>query len=234
MALAPVEFDPLESARTFTVACSSYICAVLLPDVIARVRREAPSVAVTIRSWGPGVTEDFEDGRVDVLIGDFERVPERFEHEPLFSDRPVWVLGRDYLLPKASPETVLPRLMSLQEGSTAGIDGVVAENGLVRRVALDEHSGVIGVVPGNAASSPVLATIPYSSVAPLIVKHADMAALLPGRLARLFAQHFDLDLVETSAEFAESRIGAVWHREHGRHPAVLWFRDLVKGVAAGL
>jgi DNA-binding transcriptional LysR family regulator len=236
MALTPIDFVAEASTRAFTVACSSYICAVLMPEVIVRLRRAAPQSTVAIRSWAPGLTDDLEGGRVDVLIGDFEHVPERFELDPLFSDRPVWMLGRDYLQPKreGEPPSLLPRLAALQEGAPTEVGPVVAENGLVRRVALDEQSGVIGVPAGKFDSAPVLATIPYTSVAPLIVKHADMAALLPERLARIFAAHFDLDLVPAANTLPETRIGAVWHREHGRHPAVVWFRDLLRGVAQEL
>src|SRR5581483_10693479 len=147
---------------------------------------------------------------------DFEHVPERFALDPLFSDRPVWMLGRDYLQPRRTDgggaPALLPRLAALQEGAPTEVGPVVAENGLVRRVALDEQSGVIGVAPGKFDSAPVLATIPYSSVAPLIVKHADMAALLPERLARIFAAHFELELVPAANSLPETRIGAVWHR----------------------
>jgi len=236
MALAPLDFVPEESTRAFSVACSSYICAVLMPEVIARLRREAPQSTVAIRSWAPGLVDELEGGRVDVLIGDFEHVPERFAIDPLFSDRPVWMLGRDYLQPKRteSEARLLPRLAALQEGAPSEMGPVVTENGLVRRVALDEQSGVIGVPPGKFDSAPVLATIPYSSVAPLIVKHADMAALLPERLARIFAAHFELDLVPAANSLPETRIGAVWHREHGRHPALTWFRELLRSAAKGL
>lgn len=236
MALSPIAFRPLESTRAFTLVCSSYVCAVLLPDVIARIRREAPHVALNIRSWEPGVIDAFETGEVDLLVGDFERVPARFEIEPLFRDRPVWLLGRDYLQPEQSGAAragALPRLMAL-EGGSAAIGGVVVENGLARRVALDEQSGVIGVRPGDVESGPVLATIPYSSVAPLIVKHADMAALLPARLARIFAAHFDLDMVEAPADFPDARIGAVWHRERGRHAALIWLREVLRHATAAL
>src|SRR5205823_14911571 len=136
--------------------------------------------------------------------------------------------------PSGERPAVLPRLAALQEGAPASVGPMVAENGLVRRVALDEQSGVIGVPPGKFDSAPVLATIPYSSVAPLIVKHADMAALLPDRLALIFASHFDLDLVPAAASLPETRIGAVWHREHGRHPALTWFRELLRSAARAL
>jgi DNA-binding transcriptional LysR family regulator len=237
MALAPLDFVATESSRSFTVACSSYVCAVLMPEVIARLRHEAPQATVAIRSWTPGITDELEGGRVDVLIGDFEHVPERFALDPLFSDRPIWMLGRDYLQPKAAESerlAMLPRLAALQEGAPAEVGPVVAENGLVRRVALDEQSGVVGVPPGKFDSAPVLATIPYSSVAPLIVKHADMAALLPMRLAQIFAEHFELDLIPAADTLPETRIGAVWHREHSRHPALGWFRELLLKAAAEL
>jgi DNA-binding transcriptional LysR family regulator len=237
MALTPLDFVPEESTRAFTIACSSYICAVLIPEVIARLRHEAPQATVAVRTWAPGLTDELEAGRVDVLIGDFEHVPERFELDALFSDRPVWMLGRDYLQPKRAedePPALLPRLAALQEGAPPEMGPVIAENGLVRRVALDEQSGVIGVPPGKFDSAPILATIPYSSVAPLIVKHADMAALLPERLAQIFAAHFELDLVPASNALPETRIGAVWHREHGRHPALVWFRALLRAVAREL
>jgi DNA-binding transcriptional LysR family regulator len=237
MALTPLDFVPAESSRSFSVACSSYVCAVLMPEVIARLRHEAPQATVAIRSWAAGVTDELDGGRVDVLIGDFEHVPERYALDPLFGDRPVWMLGRDYLQPKSGEDerlAMLPRLAALQEGAPAEVGPVVAENGLVRRVALDEQSGVIGVPPGKFDSAPVLATIPYSSVAPLIVKHADMAALLPTRLAQIFAAHFELDLIPAAGTLPETRIGAVWHREHSRHPAVGWFRDLLLSVAKEL
>jgi DNA-binding transcriptional LysR family regulator len=233
MALAPLDFVPEESTRTFTVACGSYICAVLMPEVIARLRREAPRATVSIRSWAPGMTDALDSGRVDVLIGDIEHAPDRFELDTLFHDRPVWMLGRDYLQPRrdGEPAAALLRLAAVQEGPPAEVGPVVTENGLVRRVALDEQSGIIGVPPGKFDSAPVLATIPYSSVAPLIVKHADMAALLPGRLARIFAEHFELELVPAADTLPETRIGAVWHREHSRHPALVWFRELLRSAA---
>jgi DNA-binding transcriptional LysR family regulator len=41
-ALTPTAFRAAESSRTFTVACSAYVSAVLLPGVIARMRALAP------------------------------------------------------------------------------------------------------------------------------------------------------------------------------------------------
>ena len=63
---------------------------------------------------------------------------------------------------------------------------------------------------------------------------ADMAALLPRRLANLFVQSFDLDVAEPDADFRELEIHSLWHREHGTHAAIAWFRGLLAEVAASL
>jgi len=142
MALSPIEFLPAESTRDFTVVCSGAVSAVLLPDVISRMREVAPRASITARTWVPGIVREFDDRRIDVLIGGFGHIPERFEFQPLFRDRPVWVLGRDYMQPKAPIDhaTVLPRLASVQECSDDNIFRTVTENGLERRIEAGDNS----------------------------------------------------------------------------------------------
>jgi DNA-binding transcriptional LysR family regulator len=237
MALTPRAFEPLASNRVFTIACSGYICAVLLPELMRRMRAQAPNTKLVVRSFESGVVAALEAGQVDLLVGGFGHIPERFNSELLFHDTPVWLLGRDYLDPKTeiSPDRVarLPKLTA-KSGNATVIEGVVVENGLERRVSLDEHSGVVGVPLGDMDGEPVLASIPYSSVAPLIVKHSDMAALLPRRLANLFVQSFDLDIAEPDSELNKLEILSLWHREHGNHAAIAWFRGVLADVAAAL
>jgi DNA-binding transcriptional LysR family regulator len=238
MALTPLAFDPQASTRVFTIACSGYICAVLLPELMRRIRAQAPGAKLVVRSLENGVVTALEAGQIDVLVGGFGHIPERFSSEVLFQDAPVWLLGRDYLHPKTevTPDRVarLPRLTAMSGDNATVVEGVVVENGLERRVSLDEHSGVVGVPLGDMNGGPVLASIPYSSVTPLIVKHSDMAALLPRRLANLFVQSFDLDIAEPDSDLVTLEIRSLWHREHGNHAAIVWFRSLLAEIAADL
>jgi DNA-binding transcriptional LysR family regulator len=129
-ALTPTSFLAEESGRTFTVACSAYVAAVLLPGVIARMRERAPHTHLAVVPFGAGVLDRFESGQIDVLIGDFGRVPDGCEARPLFEDNLVWLLGRDYVLePPAWPtgawrsrrrSPTLPTAPSARTASSAG------------------------------------------------------------------------------------------------------------------
>ena len=253
-ALAPADFVAEHSSRQFTLACSAYISAVLLPGVIARMRQVAPRARLAVRAWGPGVLDQFVAGRIDLLLGDFARVPEGFERQVLFEDRPVWLVGRDYVLPegmqRATPEAMRQRFQFLVDAAPRLTQRSVSENGFERRTALEEDCGIVESSLGGAIDGAVLESLPYSAIAPLLVKQADLAALLPYRLALLFARQLGLDIVDlplikdstgkdpTRDESAGDdatrrlRVAAVWPPGYGCRAPVVWLRALLAEVAA--
>lgn len=241
-ALTPSSFLAEESARTFTVVCSAYVSAVLLPGVIARMRQLAPKAGLSVRSWSNGVVDQLESGLVDLLLGDFVRVPETLDSQILFADRAVWLVGRDYVLPGIPPGPArhgVPEARQLRNESFNRMNPrlpgrTVLEGGIERRIALDECCGIVGNPAAGRSDDPILESLPYSSIAPLVVKHADLAALLPRRLALLFARDFGLDVVDLPREHEALgvRIGAAWHRDHGNRAPVTWLRNLLIEVAS--
>jgi DNA-binding transcriptional LysR family regulator len=234
-ALTPTSFQAEESARTFTVVCSAYVSAVLLPGVIARIRQVAPKAGLAVRPWNAGVVEQLVSGQIDLLLGDFVRVPAGLECQALFADRAVWLVGRDYVLPTAQNARQL-RVEGFNRITPHLASPTVLESGVERRVALDECCGIVGNPVGDAPGSPILESLPYAAIAPLVVKHADLAALLPRRLALLFARDFGLDVVDLPPgnDALGIRIGAAWHFDHGSRPPVAWLRNLLVEVASKL
>ena len=231
-ALTPTDFLAAESSRTFTVACSAYVSAVLLPGVIARMRERAPRTHLAVVSWGPGVLDRFDSGQIDVLLGDFGRAPEGYEARALFTDRLVWLMGREYILAPGMTD----RRAQIQAVRPDLSDRVVWENGFERRTGFEEYCGMVGNPVDGIECRPALDSLPYSMIAPLVVKQTDLAALLPQRLAALFAQDLRLDMVEPAggAFSAEIRIAAIRHPDYGTRPPVAWFGDLLAEVAAML
>ena len=94
LALSPSEFIPEQTDRRFTIACTEYAGAVIIPPLIARLRQEAPHASLSILPSNQGVAETLRCGRADLAIGSFRRFPDWFESETLLQENRVWVPRR--------------------------------------------------------------------------------------------------------------------------------------------
>src|SRR5258706_6365493 len=90
LALAPTEFVPELSDRRFTLTCTEYAGAVLMPAFIARLRSAAPYASLNVLPSNLGVAESLRSGRADIAIGSFRRIPECAASEPLLNESRVW------------------------------------------------------------------------------------------------------------------------------------------------
>jgi DNA-binding transcriptional LysR family regulator len=235
-ALAPQTFDPAAAERTFTVIGSPYISAVLVPDLIARLRERAPRVGLRVTSFGWDAIETLEIGRADVALGAFEGATDPFDYRPLFTETLVWVLRAghplarpgaaftvetlaqlehvaiDYPRPEVTPEDRRPRRRTTL-GDTGLFDRELVRRGLVRR---------IGVV------------VPDSYTALAVVARSDMAALAPRRLAERAVQRGSVQLLEPPYESPPLEIGVLQMRDRASDSAQIWFMQLLTESAAAI
>jgi DNA-binding transcriptional LysR family regulator len=239
LALAPAEFDPCETSRRFTIACTEYVGTVLMPGFIAKLRAQAPNAELRIRPSNMGVAEALLAGRVDLAIGSFRRVPEPFAYEPLFRETRVWVLSADH--PAAGSELTLARLAELSHViiSATGedehaIDGYVIDHGLERLVTRSELGLLQGALAAVGLRRVIGLTTPHFAAALAVVSQSDMAAPLPRRLAAAFAEQYRLRLFDPPYASPPFDIMALWHRDHGAEPAIAWLRTVLREVAADL
>src|SRR5260370_40962929 len=73
LALAPSEFAPETSDRRFTLTCTEYAGAVLMPTLIARLREAAPHTPLNVLPSNLGVAATLRSGRADLAIGSLRR-----------------------------------------------------------------------------------------------------------------------------------------------------------------
>jgi DNA-binding transcriptional LysR family regulator len=234
-ALAPPEFDPATSTRRFTIDAGTYTCAVMLPEVVSRLRVEAPHVELRIRNAGSSLVDTLDAGRADVAIGGFARIPDRFAREGLFDERLVWVMRADH--PMADEPLTMDRLCALPHIIIAMaedaqvVDGSVVDNGLERRVIWDDGS-VQRAMAERGKQRIVALTVFDSHSALSIVSRTDMVAFVPRRLALAF-QPFGLKLLEAPYPTPGSRISLLWRKDQDS-AALSWFRALLISTAAAL
>jgi len=235
-ALAPQTFDPAGAERRFTVIASPYVSAVLMPELISRLRERAPRVDLRVTSFGWDAIENLEIGRADAALGAFDGATDRFDYRPLFTETLVWVLrtghplGRpgaaltveslaelahvaiDYPRPEVTPEDRRPRRRTTL-GDSGVFDQELMRRGLVRR---------IGVV------------VPDSYTALAVVARSDMAALAPRRLAERAVQKGSLQLLEPPYESPPVEVGVLQMRDRASDPAQVWLMQLLAESAAAI
>jgi DNA-binding transcriptional LysR family regulator len=234
-ALAPADFDPATTTRRFTLEAGAYICAVMLPQVVARLRIEAPRAELRIRNTGVNLVETMDAGRSDVAIGGFVRAPDRFAQAPLFDERMVWVIRADH--PMADqPLTMnrlcdLPHIIVAQVEDAQAVDGAVVDNGLERRAIWDDSS-VQRALAAQGRQRTVALTVPDSHSALSIVSRTDMIAFVPRRLALTF-EPFGLKLLDPPYPAPGSTLSLLWRRDHDS-AALTWLRTVLIATAEAM
>ena len=234
-ALAPADFDPGETDREFIIAASAYSASVLLPEVLARVRTEAPQAAIRVRSLSQGAVEELDAGRADMVIGSFGRTPERFESEPLFRDRLVWVVRADHPI-AAQALTVealaaIPHLVVVAADPADIIQGSVMEQGVERRVALDD-TVLAEELAARGLTRTVALTLSDMHSALAVVARSDMVTAAPLGLVQVFGDALGLKALEPPYFSPARDVLALW-RKDGDGAALQWLRGLLReaGVA---
>jgi DNA-binding transcriptional LysR family regulator len=239
LALAPTEFVPENTDRRFTLTCTEYAGAVLMPGLIERFRADAPNASLNVLPSNLGVAETLRSGRADLAIGSFRRVPEWCASEPLLQETRVWLISADH--PAAGEEMTLERLAALPHLVIAAtgederaIDGYVVDHGLERLVTRSDAGLLAGALAARGLRRNVAVTTPHFLSALAAVSQSDMAALLPRRLATAFMGRYRLVLFEPPYSSPPFEVMSLWHREHGDQPAIVWLRQLLREVAAQL
>jgi len=236
-ALNAETFDSITADNTFTLAASPYACAVLLPAVLGRLRRDAPGVAMRVHHSFLDVALALNAGRLSLAIAGFGQAPERLGVQVLVQETLVWVMRADH--PMAQEPLTLERLAAIPhlvpgvaEMEGLGANGMIVEHGLERRVSQDDGGALGSALAKLGLARRIGLTVPDSHAALAIVGETDLAALVPRRLAVAAAARGGLRLFDPPYDSPAVPFSMVWHHGHGSDPANEWLRGLVQQVAA--
>jgi len=79
-------FDASASDRIFRIMASDYTEVTLLPQLLSRLRREAPGIRLDIMTPSDVSFHDVERGKVDMVINRFDTLPQSFHQVHLWDD----------------------------------------------------------------------------------------------------------------------------------------------------
>ncbi len=160
-------FDPgAAQGRRFTLAASDYADIVLVPHIVARLRREAPGADLRVaRLDRATLYEQLDNGMVDVAIGGHLTPPKRMRVTPLYDETFVCIADKQHPGLRGRKLTLdryvaLPHALFVpsDDGSARGVvDVSLARLGRKRRVACTFAH--IVALPHAVAGTDLIATL---------------------------------------------------------------------------
>lgn len=217
IAVRQVKFDAASSRRIFNIATPDYLNAVLLGEIVARLRKLAPHSQVAFHSLGPDYdyARAMENGELDVVIGNWPQPPENLRIAPLFEDEVVCLMRKGHPL----------------AGKPLGTAEYLAAEHLVPTPYAVGQRGVIDLhLARERMKRNVVAYVPYFGLVPYLLLETDMLFSSP----RIFAEHcakmMPLAVAEPPIEFPKMSFYLLWHDRSHYEEECRWFREQIISV----
>ena len=212
-----VVFDPATSRRRFVIGAPDGAYGVLLPPLLAEVRRTAPGIDLAMRNLVGGRFDaalgELDERTLDVAIVPLPDIPVRFAARKLYDEDFVLVRrgrsgGRRMTLAQYCES---PHLVVSASGDPTGmVDGELAKRGKTRRVVL---------------------TVSNFMQALAFVAESDLVTALPRQFALKHAPRYPVRISEPPFPFLSSPLRAVVPEVATRDGGIAWLLGVLERSA---
>jgi DNA-binding transcriptional LysR family regulator len=212
------QFDAKTSTRRFTLGTPDGVSAVLLPPLLAEIRKSAPRVDLSVRNLVGQfhlALADLDERTLDVALIPLDTIPARFIARTLYHEEFVIVKRKGHRL-SAKPTlaqyaAAMHIVVSLSGDPRGQIDDMLAQHGLTRRVALTASNFFLALA---------------------IVAETDLVAALPRRFATMHAARYAVTIAEPPIPMLSSPIRAIAPKVATMDAGLSWLLDVVERICA--
>lgn len=212
--LGGVPFEPQAAVRCFRVAMSDYAAQLLLPQLVARLRQQAPTIQLAVvQANREQMLQQLQDGALDLALGVIEDVPPAIHTETLFSEMFVCVAA---------------------SASLAGKTELTLEQWLARAhvsVALrpDANEEIAKALTAGGWSRHIALSLPYWSAALAVLPGTDLVLTVASRtLQQLHTDELRCFPAPAPLNLPEFAFKQLWHSRQQQDAALTWLRDLIR------
>lgn len=218
-------FQPDASDREFLIATNDYVDSLLLPWVVQRLQRDAPSIALrTVRTdylFLPPV-ERLQSGELDLALGFFGETPRPnpgLLNRRLLTGRLVCILRTTH--PRAGRQLSLrtfveaPHVRVMYPGNErqGSIDTILRSRGLSRRIAV---------------------TVPHYLTIPAMVAKSNLLGVVPEQMAHRAARSLRLKIFDPPIALPDITVMMIWNERAQFDRAHRWFRECIVAASQAL
>ncbi|MDI4236704.1 LysR family transcriptional regulator [Bradyrhizobium sp. Arg237L] len=221
--LAPgSDFDPATAQRRLSIAVTDYGDLIVVPPLVAALRREAPGIDLVVRPIIDAATSvtSLEHGDIDALIGGHLPASTRITRCMLFEENFVCIRDSARARRKAKLSrddfTRLPHALFSSaggDGHPGAIDTMLARHGHKRRTAI---------------------TLAHAVAVPFAIAGTDLVATMSERIARRFAASAGVSIAPVPYDVEAFTIDLLHTRRAAANPALRWFIALINRVCKEL
>jgi DNA-binding transcriptional LysR family regulator len=208
------DFDPAQSRERFRVALTDNACMILLPSLMARIRRAAAHAKLEISPWRTQAYEEVAAGRIDIALS-AEEAPPALESEVLFNLDFVCLVG--------SAQRIRSRRLTLKQ--YLELPHALVETSGNQQTLVDRPLAQLGVKRTVALS------LPFFVPAMFAIAQTDLVLTVPRRLAKVTAAMAGVRVVEPPREIKSFPYFMVWHSRLTSEQAHAWFREQLRVCA---
>ena len=212
-----IDFVPAQAHRTFHVAMSDYGAAMVVPNLLRRLRTEAPNTTLQVTQGSRhGMFEHIVQGKVDLALGVFPNLSADISREVLFEETFSCLVDR-HSLPahgELDLDTYLQRphiSVSVDANSNGEVDRVLQARGVQRRIAV---------------------SVPHWHIAPSMISHTDLILTVATRTLHNAVLAPALISLSPPLPIPAFEFVQIWHKRFEQDPAHAWLRDQVRQVIA--
>ena len=212
-------FDPATSERCFCISTSDYFAATLVPRLIASVQAVAPRVTFVIGTSLNAFSQRAEHGEVDVVL-----IPANFQ---VLGQPATFLFQESYVVLGWRENPLIRRGMNQDEFYAADHLNVLPP---LSSGAGHSISGAFLRSRGREYRMSVTASS-FLHV-PMLLAGSQRIAVLPRRLAEVFAEAHPVAFVDLPFAFDGFRAMVQHHASRSSDPGIGWLIKMIKQVAA--
>jgi len=176
-------FDQRKSVRRFVIGAPDAVTAVILPSLLAELRRDAPGIDLGVRNLVgqfDASLRELDERSLDVALLPIENIPARFVTRTLFEDEGF----------------VIVRRAGHPIGKRLTLARYCAAPHVLISVSGDPHGMVDTILEKRGLSRRVMLTVSNFMQALAVVAESDLVAAIPRRFAARYAARYRVVVAE--------------------------------------
>ena len=220
-------FDAAASDRIFRIMASDYTEVTLLPQLLTRLRKEAPNIRLDIMTPSDVSFHDVERGKVDLVINRFDTLPQSFHQVHLWDDSFSCVMSASNPVSKNwTLDSYLSHKHVWVSKTGMGVGVGMSSDDVQRLGWVDEALGKLD------AKREITVFTRHYQAALLLGEQEDLIVTIPTIAARTMSNNPKVVILDPPFEIPRMRLKMVWSPLLQRDPGHKWLRQMIKDVSS--